>query len=252
VNNEAALAGGKGKEEDAAYRSRLLGYPRTLWTLEAVRQAVKGVDGVRDVRLFDPLGGVDVSLSFFKFFSFSQRRFGTQRQIGTPYFFDILVAVLPGFPWESQPGLTGVREAVEEAIGEVRPVSIFPNVRRADNVTVGLRAQVLVKPGHDRNGVLASIKEKLAARVDALGLGGSVLFSEVQCDCMAVAGVVDVQRLHLRRCPPLLAGVSFGPRQRFRGAVIEAAVGDNIDLLPNEVAVFQVDSDLIEIQVTDR
>jgi hypothetical protein len=252
VKNAAALTGGEIPETDDVYRVRLLGYPRTLWTLESVRQAVKSVDGVRDTRLFDPLGGVDVSLSKFQLFAFSQRRFGTQRLLGTPYFFDVLVAGSPGFPWESQPGLIGVRDSIEAAIREVRPISIFPNVRQANNVTVGLRARVLVKPGHDRNGVVASLKEKLARRVDALGLGGSVLFSEVQCDCMAVAGVVDVQQLHLRRCPPLLAGVSFGPRQKFQGQVIEAAVGENIDLLPNEVAVFQVDSGLIDVEVTDR
>lgn len=252
VKNAAALTGGEAREDDATYRARLLGYPRTLWTLEAVRQAVKGVDGVRDTRLFDPLGGVDVSLSKFKLFAYNQRRFGTQRLLGTPYYFDVLVATYPGYPWESQPGLSGVKESIEEAVREVRPIAIFPNVRRANNVLVGLRARVLVKLGHDRNGVVASIKEKLARRVDALGLGGGVLFSEVQCDCMAVAGVVDVRQLHLRRCPPLLAGVSFGPRQKLQGSVIEAAVGENLDLLPNEVAVFQVDSELIDVEVTDR
>ncbi len=252
VKNEAALTGGDVTEDDTSYRTLLLGFPRTLWTLESVRNAVKLVDGVRDCRLFDPLGGVDVSQSIFKFFGFSQRRFGTQRLLGTPYYFDILVAIYPGFPWESQPGITGVKDAVQNAILEVRPVSIFPNIRRANNVLIGLRAKILIKSGHDANGVLASIKDKLTLRVDALGLGGDVLFSQFQCDIMSVAGVLDVQGLHLRRCPPVLSRVTFGGPWKFLADVIEVPVGENIDLSPNEIAVFQIDSELIDIEVSDR
>jgi hypothetical protein len=69
-------------------------------------------------------------------------------------------------------------------------------------VLVGIRANVLIKSGHDRNAVVASIKEKLEHRVNVLGLGSAVLYAEVLCDCMDVAGVIDVQGLHLRRCPP--------------------------------------------------
>ena len=94
-----------------------------------------------------PLGGVDVSLSKFNFFVFGQRRFGTQRQLGTPYFFDVLVAIYPGFLWETQGQVTGVEDAVEKAIREVRPISIFPNVRLANNVLVGIRASVLIRLG---------------------------------------------------------------------------------------------------------
>jgi hypothetical protein len=69
---------------------------------------------------------------------------------------------------------------------------------------------------------------------------------------MEVAGVVDVQQLHLRRCPPLLATVTFGKSERFVNQVIEAAVGENIPLLADEIAVFHIDSRLIEIEVSDR
>jgi Baseplate J-like protein len=247
VKNEAPTAGGEKREDDASYRALLLGYPRTLWTLEAVRNAVKRVDGVRDCRLLDPLGGVDVSLSKFKFFVFGARRFGTQRQLGTPYFFDVLVAIYPGFLWE-----TGVQEAVEDAIREVRPISIFPNLRLANNVLVGIRASVLIKPGHDRNAVAASIKAKLESRVNALGLGNSVLYSEVLCDCLSIAGVIDVQQLHLRRCPPLMGTITFGSSERFQGEVIELAVGENLRLLRDEIPIFQIDSRLIDLEVGDR
>jgi uncharacterized phage protein gp47/JayE len=252
VQNEAPTTGGEVPEDDTLYRALLLGRPRTLWTLEAVRSAIKSVDGVRDCRLFDPLGGVDVSLSKFNFFLFSGRRFGTQRLLGTPYFFDILVAIYPGFLWESAGQVTGVQEAVANAIREVRPISIFPNLRLANNVLVGIRASVLIKSGHDRNAVAASMKDKLERRVNTLGLGTAVLYSEVMRDCMEVAGVIDVQQLHLRRCPPLLATITFGKSQRFQGQVIEAAVGENLLLLPDEIAVFEIDSQLIDLQVSDR
>ena len=96
---------------------------------------------------------------------------------------------------------------------------------------IGIRAAVLIRPGHDRNAVAASIKEKLERRVNTLGLGNAVLYSEVMRDCMEVAGVMDVQQLHLRRCPPLLATITFGKSERFQNQVIEAAVGENIPLV---------------------
>jgi uncharacterized phage protein gp47/JayE len=252
VKNEAPLTGGETAEDDQLYRALLLGRPRTLWTLEAVRSVVQSVDGVRDCRLFDPVGGVDVSLSKFNFFLFGRRHFGTQRQLGTPYFFEVLVALHPGFLWETEGQIVGVEDAVVKAIDDVRPISIFPNVRPANNVLIGMRAAVLIRPGHDRNAVAASIKERLERRVNTLGLGNAVLYSEVMRDCMEVAGVVDVQQLHLRRCPPLLATITFGTSERFQNQVIEAAVGENISLLPDEIAVFHIDSRLIEIEVSDR
>jgi uncharacterized phage protein gp47/JayE len=252
VKNEAPTTGGDQQEDDLSYRSLLLGRPRTLWTLEAVRNAVKSVDGVRDCRLFDPLGGVDASLSKFKLFLFGGRRFGTQRLLGTPYFFDVLVAIFPGLLWETEGQITGVRDSVESAIREVRPVSIFPNLRLANDVLVGIRASVLIKSGHDKNAVAASITATLESRVKTLGLGGAVLYSEVVRDCLDVAGVIDVQQLHLRRCPPLIGTITFGRSQRFQSEVIEAAVGENLPLLPDEIAVFQVDSRLIDLQVSDR
>lgn len=252
VQNDLPTTGGDVFEDDVSYRDLLLGRPRTLWTLEAVRSAVKSVDGVRDCRLFDPFGGVDVSLSKFNFFLFGTRRFGTQRLLGTPYFFDVLVAIHPGFLWESEGAVTGVKAAVENAMREVRPISIFPNLRLANNVRVGIRASVLIKSGHDRNAITASIKESLERRVNTLGLGNAVLYSEVMCETKEVAGVVDIQQLHLRRCPPLMATITFGKSERFQSEVIELAVGENLPLLPDEIAVFEIDSRLIDLEVTDR
>lgn len=252
AKNDQATAGGDVPEDDTIYRSLLVGHPRTLWTLQKVRDVVKHVEGVRDCRVFDPAGGVDVSLSKFNLFRFGERRFGVQRLLGTPYFFDILVAILPGLPWESEGAVVGIKDAVAAAINEVRPIGIFPNLRPANNVFVGIRARVLTKAGHDSNAVRSGIKAALELRVNAMGLGGSVLYSEVLCDCMRVAGVVDVQDLHLRPCPPVFASIDFGGRQRFGSLVIEAAVGENLPLLPDEIAVFKIDSLLIDVEVRDR
>jgi len=252
VENEDPTTGGDKLEDDTLYRDVLLGYPRTLWTFESVRHVVKNVDGVRDCRVFDPMGGVDVSLSKFAYFNFSQRLFGTHRLLGTPYYFNILVAIHPGLLWESEGGEEGVKQKIEEAIREVRPISIFPNLLRANNVVIGLRAKILTKSGHDKGAVVASIKDKLDRRINALGLDSDVLYSDVLCDCKEVSGVVDVQGLHLRRCPPLLERISFGSRQPFQNQVNEAAVGENIPLRSNEIAVFKVDSELIDVEVRDR
>lgn len=252
VANEEPTSGGTLPEDDSSYRDLLLGFPRTLWTLESVRRVVKSIDGVRDCRLFDPLGGVDVSLSKFALFSFSQRRFGTQRLLGTPYFFNILVATLPGFLWESEGLVTGLKQTIEDSIRDVRPISVFPNLQRADDVRIGIRARILIRSGHDKNSVVASIKERLERRINALGLGNSVLYSEVLCDCMETPGVVDIQQLHLRRCPPLFLTINLGGHQRFQSQIIESSVGENIALLPNEIAVFEIDDDLFDVEVSDR
>lgn len=252
VTNPQPTTGGEQLEDDLSYRDRLLGYPRTLWTLEAVRYVVKNIDGVRDCRLFDPLGGTDVSLSKFSLFNFGQRRFGSQRLLGTPYYFDILVAIYPGFIWETAGSIRGLKETIEEAIREVRPISIFPNLRLANNVLIGLGAKVLLRAGQEQNAAIAAIKDILERRINRLGLGSSVLYSEVLCDCMDVPGVIDVQKLRLRRCPPQFGGISFGRRRLFQREEIEFAVGENVPLQPDEIALFKIDTPLIDIEVSDR
>jgi hypothetical protein len=252
VENEESTDGGEKKEEDASYRDLILGHPRTLWTLEAVRQVVKSIDGVRDCRIHDPAGGTDVSLSKFGLFLFSQRRFGGERLLGTPYFFDILVAPRSGFLFESEGDVIGLKEKIDVAVREVRPPSIFYNILRANDVLIGIRTKIVIQSGHDQNAVITAIKDKLQRRINTLGLSNSVLYSEVLCDCMAVTGVIDVQQLHLRRCPPLFGRINFSGSQHFQSEVVEVAVGENIDLHPDEIAEFRVDSDLINIEVDDR
>lgn len=252
ATNEIAFDGGNLFAEDETYRARLLRLPRTLFTLEAVRAAVMNVDGVRDCKLSDPLGGVDVSLSIFSSFRFNLRRFGQARFFGTPYFFEVVVAPAPGFAWETIAGVRGVREAVTTAVDQVRPIGIFPNVRLADAVQVGVRASVTTRPGLDALAIDAALRQAFERRVARLGLGGAVLASEVLCDLMNVPGVVDLQNLHLRRNPPAFGTLVFGDRERFQADVIEAALGANLVLAATEIATFRYDSQLMDLRVSDR
>ena len=134
----------------------------------------------------------------------------------------------------------------------MRPISIFPNVRPANEVSIGVRAKVLVLPGHDTKAALAAIRQALEARVNATGLGNAILYAEVVCDIMSLPGVVDVQQFHLRRNPPRMSTIAFGRSERFSGDPIEAAVGENVLLRPDEIGVFNIDSQLVDVEVRDR
>ena len=99
VTNPQPFSGGETQEDDETYRARMLGYPRSIWTLESIRRAVLDVDGVIDVLLNDALGGVDASQSFFNLFSFNRRVFSRERQWSEPPYFDIVIAHEFGRPW---------------------------------------------------------------------------------------------------------------------------------------------------------
>jgi hypothetical protein len=246
--NPTPFAGGELAEPDADYRARLLGIPRTLWTPDAVLAQVLDLDGVRDAALFDPLGGVDVSQSYFSMFLFGTRPFAKPRQVGSPYYFDIVVATEPGWPWRTGGGpVPGVYDSVLDTVRQWRPVSIFPNILQADVVDVGIRATLLVQAGHDQDAIKANLLEVIHASVDRLRLGRGVLYSDVMLLARSAPGVLDVQNLHLRRCPPAFDAIALG--ETAFGQSVELAVGENLPLLPREVAQFSIDSQLIEIVV---
>jgi uncharacterized phage protein gp47/JayE len=257
AKNPQPLTGGTQPEPDGVYRERILGLPHGLWTLESVRSAVCDVDGVTDVLLFDALGGVDASQSYFNLFRFNERVFGGERALGEPYFFDIVVAHEFARPWltESIPGLAspvrGLFEQVTEAVDRVRPLGIHPNVIEADHVEVGVRARILVEAGHDEQALLAGLKDALANSLATLKLGGDVLFSRVMHAFVEQSGVIDVQDMHLRRCPPAFGRITFG-EVPLQADVIEAPSGENLRLGPREVAVFRFDSELIDIEAVPR
>lgn len=252
ASNDAPFTGGDEALDDEDYRAALLRLPRTLFTLDAVIGTVRNVDGVRDCIVNDPLGGVDVALSIFNQFVFDRRRFGQARSLGTPYYFDILVAPQPGYHWETIGATPGLHDTVAAAVDKVRPIGIFPNIRQADAIEVGVRVSITVRPGVDSVATSAALKTAFEGRVVSLGLGGAVLASEVLRDLMSVPGVVDVQNLHLRRYPPTFGNIVFGDREAFSSAIIEGDLGANLNLSTSEIATFRYDSELIDLQIGAR
>jgi hypothetical protein len=248
VTNKAPLTGGREPEDNETYRGRLLGVARNLWTLGAVRQAVLDVDGVLDVLLSDPLGGVDVSQSYFNTFTFGQRLFSAERRVGEPYLFDVIVAHEFRWPWDTTGVVRGVSERVRDAIDRVRPPGVHPNIMEADHIDVGVRARVIVRRGHDQPALLTSITDRLARDVRGLRLGGDVLYSQVMGAFVEEPAVIDVQRLHLRRFPAAFGRITFGDVP-FVGDVLEAQIGENLVMGPTELAVFSPDSHLHDIEM---
>jgi uncharacterized phage protein gp47/JayE len=247
----APFRGGERPESDAVYRARLLGLPRNVFTLDSVARAALDVDGVTDVLATDRLGGVDVSQSVFNLFEFDRRVFSSDRRLGEPYFFDVVVAHEVAWPFRTTGAARGIFERVTEEIDRVRPVGIHPNVIQADHVEVGFSARVTVEPGFDQQSILASIKTRIATNVASLKLGRAVLFSQVMRAFVEEPGVVDVQELRLRRCPPHFGRISFGAVP-FQSEVVEAAVGENLQMGPREIAIFRFDSGLIDVRFEGR
>jgi hypothetical protein len=246
-----ALGGGDLLESDSDYRARLLGVPRTIWTQDALLAQILDVDGVRDVAIFDPLGGVDVSQTYFNMFLFAQRAFSMPRQIGSPYYFDVVIAVEPGWPWTTGGGnVPGVYDTALDVVRQWRPVSIFPNIIDANQVDVGIRATLIVQGGQAQDAVKGGILAALHDSINQLRLGRGVLYSDVMLMARTTPGVLDVQNLHLRRCPPAFSAINFSGA-RF-GQSVELGPGENLMLAPDEVAVFTVDSKLSDIQVVSQ
>ncbi|MFB6828363.1 baseplate J/gp47 family protein [Streptomyces hydrogenans] len=235
-------------ESDAVYRARLLGVPRTVWTQEALLAQVLDVNGVRDAAVFDPLGGVEATRRTFGTFRYGSRAFSRDRQTGSPYFFDIVVAAEPGWPWNSGEALvSGVYDEVLAVVRQWRPVSIFPDVLAANQVDVGMRATLVVEAGHDEEAVKGAILDAVRASVNRLRLGHGVLHSDIVLSSRTVAGVVDVRNLRLRRFAPAFGQTSYGGG--VYGGARELSVGENLDLAPDEIARFSVETSMADLQV---
>jgi hypothetical protein len=248
VTNRAAATGGTKKEPDEVYRSRLLGLARNLWTVEAVTQAALGVSGVLDVVLSDPLGGVDVSQSYFDLFNFDQRAFSSERRVGQPYFFTVVVAHDFRWPWNTTGPVPGIYERVSAAVDAVRPIGIHANIVEADHIEVGVRATLVVAPGSDGVALLSSVRRRLATDIAGLRLGGDVLYAQVISAFVEQPGVLDVQGLHLRRAPAAFGRITFG-EVPFQQVLAEGAVGENLAMGPTELATFVADGDAFDVTV---
>ena len=244
IEHQTPLTGGELLWPDERYRRLLLQAPRSIWTAQAILVAASLVPGVRQVQVHDAWGGLDISQSIFGNFNFIERLFASERDIGTPYYFKVLVAPTPSAIWD---GPKGLRQSVEAAIQDLRPISIFPTVEQAEEVGVGVTATLVVSglpvPSGTQQTVNASaaalaLKERLLARVaayfDSLSFGEPVRTAEVTWTLMSEPGVVDVRDLRLLRFPPSFDAISFV----LSGTGAElVGCGDNIELEVDQIAV---------------
>jgi hypothetical protein len=236
------LTGGELLWSDARYRELLLRAPRSVWTVESIRIALSLVPGVRQVQVRDGVGGLDVDLPVFGTFDFIERLFGAQRDLVSPYNFDVVVAPTDGALWD---GPDGLAVALDAAMQDLRPIGVLPRLQRANQVYVTIQGDLVVKglplprgaSGEVINASPAAValKQRLIARVqtyvDNLGFGEPVRFSEVMWALMSEPGITDVQNLALAANP---APPNTTPP-------VERA---NIPIKPTQIATF-VDSDLL-------
>lgn len=251
IGHATPLTGGELRWPDARYRDLVLRAPRSLWRADAIELAVSLVPGVRQVLVRDSWGGLDLSEAVFGGFRFIERLFSTERDVASPFFVSVLVAPTPAALWD---GPDGVRAAVEAEIEDLRPISIFPRVERAEEVGIGIAGLIAVEglplptgsPGVvNASSPAQALKVRLLDRVrryvETLRFGEPCRWAEVMHALMDEPGVADVTDLQLLRYPPGLEAVdltdadSLGQPQSFSN-------GDNIHLSPTEVAVL-VDDD---------
>jgi hypothetical protein len=246
IDHTAPLTGGELYWPDARYRELLLRAPRSTWRADSIEIAVSLLPGVRQVQVRDGAGGLDLNQSLFATFNFIERLFASERDLGSPYYFAVLVAPTPAAIWD---GPDGLRASVESTIEDLRPISIFPRVEQADQVGIGIAADLVVQglplPSGSRATVNASeaaaaLKARLVERVrqyvDALGFGEPIRASEVTWALMNEPGIADVRRLRLLRYPAGVDTVDFGANP-VAGAVEERDSGANVELAANEVPV---------------
>lgn len=256
IEHDEPLSGGAQFWPDARYRELLLRAPRSTWTADAIEIAVSLVPGVRQVAVRDEWGGLDIRQSIFGNFNFIERLFAGERDIGSPYYVTILVAPTPAAIWE---GPDGLQAAIEAAIDDLRPLSIFPDIVPADQLGIGVRADLVVRglplPSGSRDTVNASeparaLKERLLGRlrryVESLGFGEPVRHSEVVWALMSEPGIADARDVHLLRYPAAFEELDFGNPVAEK-AIQELGCGENATLDVNQIAVLVDDPDRLRI-----
>jgi hypothetical protein len=245
------LTGGELLWPDVRFRQLVLQAPRSQWTSDALQIAASQVPGVRQVLVRDPSGGLDINQSIFGNFPFMERLFSTERDLGNPYYVSVIVAPTAAAIWD---GPDGVRAAVESALEDLRPISIFPNVDLATEVGIAVAATLVVSglplPTGTPESINASqivqalkaqVLDRLRGYVEGLGFGEPVRAAEVTRVLLETQAVVDVQDLALQAFPPL----TFGDRDFFQPVTVtpqEFGCGANVDLQANQIPVFVDDA----------
>lgn len=248
IEHLAALTGGELQWPDLRYRQLLLRAPRSVWTLEAVEMAVAMVPGVRQAQVADLRGGLDLSLSIFGNFNFIERLFAADRDLASPYFFSVLVAPTAAAIWEGPDGLLA---SIEQALEDVRPIGIYPQVKQATEVGVGVAAQLVVRGLPLPSGAPAVVNASAAARelrarlharlqryIDGLPFGEPVRASEVVWTLMSEPGIVDARDVQLLQFP-----AAPGPAELAPNGPLALPPGANLDLGLDRIPVY-VDLDV--------
>lgn len=247
IEHTAALTGGELQWPDLRYRQLLLQVPRSIWTVQAIQMAVSLVPGVRQVKVYDGRGGLDINQSIFGNFNFIERVFNGERDLGNPYYFTVLVAPTVHAIWD---GPDGVQTHVLNAIEDLRPIGIFPSVEQAAEIGIGVEAKLVVKglplPSGSSQTINASaaaqaLRQRLFSRlrryIDELPFGEPVRAAEVVWTLMNEPGVADVKELRLRRYPQDLQHMTFDQAVT-AGSFQTMQCGENVELQSNQIPVF--------------
>ena len=255
IDHKAALTGGELQWPDDRYRTLVLQAPRSIWTVEAMRIAASLVPGVRQVLIRDGWGGLDLQQSIFGNFNFIERVFSSERDLGSPYYFSVLVAPTPAAIWDGPDGLAAT---VASTLEDLRPIGIFPRIEQATQVGIAIQASLVVRgiplPSGTRDFINASpsaqaLKDRLVVRlrkyVDALQMGEPVRHSEIIWTFMNEPGVTDVRDLHVLRYPPALGTLDFASTPNEEAEAL--GCGENAELLANQIAVTVERPDLLTI-----
>jgi hypothetical protein len=256
ILHTSPLTGGERLWPDEPYRSLLLRAPRGLWSADAIASTVALVPGVRQVTVRDGWGGLDLSQSIFGDFDFIERLFAAERDLASPYYVSVLVAPSDAAVW-SGPG--GLQAAVEDAIREVRPVGIFPQVIEADQVFTAVQADLITRgatlpPGRPAAvnaspaavALKARLIDRLHAVVDGLSLGEPVRSAAVLHALMSEPVVSDVAHLRLVRYPPRLDRVGSSMRPDTDSQVLGR--DENLTLSADQIAVLVEAPDLLVVR----
>ncbi|MBS0290805.1 MAG: hypothetical protein JSS07_12320 [Proteobacteria bacterium] len=248
IAHTTALTGGEQRWPDESYRELLLRLPRSVWTPEAIQAAVSLVPGVRQAIVRDQDGGLDIEQSIFGDFNFLERLFAAERDLFGKASFSVLVAPEDGAIWGG-PG--NLLEQVLEAIEELRPIGVLPDVRPAIRTGFKVRAKVSVRGLPLPSGSHAVVnqsppamafKQRLVERmnsyVSALAIHETVRASKLEYQLMSDPNVVDVQNLEILQSGTAIQGsepVSLGEGVNLRvPADSMASLLDSADTLQLE------------------
>jgi hypothetical protein len=256
IDHTQKLAGGELFWPDDRYRRLLLRAPRSTWTADALQIAASLVPGVRQVQVRDAWGGLDINQSIFGDFNFIERVFGSERDLGSPYYLTVLVAPTDAAIWE---GPDGLRAQVESAIEDLRPVSIFPSVEQAEEIGIGISGGLVVSGIAMPTGSSATVnssseavalKRRLLRRlglyVDNLGFGEPVRSAEAIWAMMNEPGIADIREPRLLRYPPGFATLDLGG-QPGTTEPEELPCGANVRLQVNQIPRFVDDASRLRV-----